>query len=114
MFQKGNKAAANRPKISLTKPELLLPAIFNKGGVNWAADFLKIYRAMKERQLNAQEASLMAFYERFMPYLCTKVQLKELTGENSTPAQSVANAKQTSVLLRALESENAAKPSSQA
>jgi hypothetical protein len=43
-----------------------------------------------------------------MPYLCTKVQLKEIDGRStSTPADSAAQAKQTSKLLQALEAENA-------
>lgn len=113
MFQKGNKLGVGRPKISLTKPELLMPAIFNKGAVNWASDFLKLYKAMKERPLDENEKNLYNFFKEFMPYLCTKVQLKEIMGQASitTPADSAAQAKQTSKLLQALEAENATKPS---
>jgi len=115
MFQIGNKLSVGRPKISLTKPELLLPAIFNKGSVNWASDFLKLYRAMRIRPLDAQEQKCMEFFEKFMPYLCTKVQLKEIMGQASvtTPADSAAQARTTSRLLQALENENATKPSTQ-
>lgn len=147
MFQKGNKLSQGRPRISLTKPELLMPAIFSKGAINWSNDFLKLYRAMRERANThslepefyfegkafdlldvvkrrailmernrlQEEAKLLRFFETFMPYLCTKVQLKEIMGQASvtTPADSAAQAKQTSRLLQALENENAARPSSQ-
>ena len=115
MFQKGNQLAKGRPKLSLTKPELLLPAIFAKGSVNWSNDFLKLYRIMRERDLTTPERNLLAFFNQFMPYLCTKVQLKEIMGQASvtTPADSAAQAKQTSKLLQALENENATRPSTQ-
>lgn len=108
MFQPGNKLATGRPKVSLTKPELLLPAVLAKGNVNWAADFVRLYRALKEdRLLTIPEQKLLAFFDKFMPYLCTKVQLKELIPTGGTsPADSRANAAQTSKLLQALEAEN--------
>lgn len=113
MFEKGNKLGVGRPRISLTKPELLLPAIFAKGTVNWAKDFILVYKALRERPLNPQEWEMLRFFTTFMPYLCTKVQLKEIMGQASitTPADSAAQAKQTSRLLLALEAENANKPS---
>lgn len=107
MFQPGNKLGQGRPKVSLTKPELLLPAVLAKGNVNWAADFVRLYRALKERSLQPQEEKLLAFFAQFMPYLCTKVQLKEIMATGGTsPADSRANAAQTSKLLQALEAEN--------
>ncbi len=113
MFTKGNKYGVGRPKISLSKPELLLPAIFNKGTINWSNDFLKLYRVMRERALTEEEKQLLVFFKDFMPYLCTKVQLKEIMGQASvTPADSLAQANQTSKLLKALEAENADRPSS--
>lgn len=113
-FEKGNQLSKGRPRISLTKPELLLPAVFNKGGVNWANDFLHLYRNMKVRKLTNEETNLLAFFEKFMPYLCTKVQLKEIMGKESiSPAESVDNAKQTHMLLKALEAEGLSKPSFQ-
>lgn len=113
-FQKGNVFGRGRPKISLQKPELLLPAVFGKAGVNWQNDFIKLYRAVKEeRPMTLSEGKLWKFFETYMPYLCTKVQLKELdNGKLSTPGDSAAAAKQTSKLLQALEAENAPKPTS--
>lgn len=107
MFVKGNKLSQGRPKVSLTKPELLLPAIFAKGSINWANDFLRLYRVMRERPLNDVEKNLWKFFLEFMPYLCTKVQLKEIMGTSGmSQADSKANAAQTSKLLQALEAEN--------
>lgn len=112
-FIKGNQFGRGRPKISLQKPELLLPAVFGKAGVNWQNDFIKLYRAVKEdRPLTVPEIRLLKFFESYMAYLCTKVQLKELdNGRLSTPGDSAAAAKQTSKLLQALEAEqNAPSP----
>jgi len=137
MFQKGNKLGVGRPRISLTKPELLLPLIFSKGNINWAADFIKLYKIMRERATThkdpdyflegkelevldtvkrravimehnrlREEKKLMDFFLTVLPYLCTKVQLKEIDGRQMTsPADSAANARQTSELLKALEGE---------
>lgn len=106
-FQKGNIFGRGRPKISLQKPELLLPAVFGKAGINWQNDFVRIYRAVKEdRELTRSEVRLLKFFSEYMPYLCTKVQLKEIEGNKGlTPTDSVANAKATSRLLQALEAE---------
>lgn len=105
-FAKGNQFGRGRPKISLQKPELLLPAVFGKAGVNWQNDFIKLYRAVKEdRALSIPEIRLLKFFSDYMPYLCTKVQLKEIEGKMTTPSDSVANAKATSKLLQALEAE---------
>lgn len=112
-FAKGNQFGRGRPKISLQKPELLLPAVFGKAGINWQNDFIKLYRAVKEdRELNKSEIRLLKFFSDYMPYLCTKVQLKEIDGKMaSTPGDSASMAKATSKLLQALENENASKPS---
>lgn len=108
MFQKGNKLGTGRPKRSLTKPELLLPAILANANINWGGDFVRLYKTIKERALTDPEKNLLSFFLQVMPYLCTKVQLKELGGASkSTPTESVENARQTSVLLKALEAENA-------
>lgn len=113
MFQPGNKYSVGRPRISLSKPELLLPVVFMKGSVNWASDFLRLYRSMKERELTPIEQKQLKLLLEIMPYLCTKVQLKEINGATSTtPADSLAQAKQTSKLLQALEAENV-RPSTQ-
>lgn len=107
MFKPGNQFGRGRPKISLQKPELLLPAVFGKAGVNWQNDFIRLYRALKEeRALSMAEVKLLKFFDTYMPYLCTKVQLKELDNKPlSTPGDSAAAAKQTSKLLQALEAE---------
>lgn len=114
MFAKGNKLGQGRPKVSLTKPELLLPAVLAKGNINWAADFVRLYKALKEtRELTLPEIRTYKFFLEFMPYLCTKVQLKEIMATGGTsPADSKANAAQTSKLLQALEAENSG-PSTQ-
>jgi len=109
MFQKGNKLGIGRPKISLTKPELLLPAVLAKSSINWANDFCKLYKIMRDgkRSLDQREQEHLKFLLTLMPYLCTKVQLKEIDGRQmTTPAESMANAKQTSELLKALENES--------
>ena len=112
MFAKGNTWGRGRPKISLSKPELLLPWVFAKASLNWASDFTRLYRAMRERELTPVEHKHLKFLLEVMPYLCTKVQLKEIDGRStSTPAESAAQAKQTSKLLQALEAENAPKSS---
>lgn len=112
-FQKGNTFGRGRPKISLQKPELLLPAVFGKAGVNWQKDFVLLYRRIRDGvALSEADKVLLKFFDTYMPYLCTKVQLKELDNRQlSTTADSVAMAKTTSKLLAALEAENAPKSS---
>lgn len=107
-FTKGNQFGRGRPKISLQKPELLLPAVFGKAGVNWQNDFMKLYRILRteERKLSDTELRLLRFFADYMPYLCTKITLKEIENTKGTPADSVAQAKATSKLLQALEAES--------
>lgn len=110
-FQKGNTFGRGRPKISLQKPELLLPAVFGKAGVNWQKDFVLLYRRIRDGvKLEETDKNLLKFFETYMPYLCTKVALKEIDGKAmSTPGDSASMAKATSKLLQALEAENAPK-----
>jgi len=111
MFTSGNKFGKGRPKKSITKPELLLPAVLVHSKIDWMKDFRLLYNIMKERVLNDVEKDRMKLLLQMMPYLCTKVQLKEIDGRQLTsPADSAAMAEQTSKLLAALENENA-KPS---
>jgi hypothetical protein len=111
VFEKGNKWSTGRPKKSIGRPELLLPAILTNGNVNWCADFVRLYKAMKERELTDIERAHKGFLLELMPYLCTKVQLKELDNRKAqTAAQSVSNAQQTSDLLKALEADNVRPP----
>ena len=106
MFQKGNQLSKGRPRISLTKPELLLPVVFNKAAINWQNDFVKLYRALRERELTMVEYKHLKFLLEVLPYLCTKVQLKEIDNQKlNAPADSAAAAKQTSKLLAAFEAE---------
>lgn len=107
MFQKGNKLSVGRPRISLTKPELLLPVVFGNANINWARDFTVLYRKMRDQLLNEHEKAHLKFLMELMPYLCTKVQLKEI--EDKMPKsteQSVKDSKQTMDLLKALENES--------
>lgn len=112
MFTKGNQFGRGRPKISLNKPELLLPIIFQKAHINWANDFTTLYRTMKERKLTSEEYNRYKMYLELMPYLCTKIALKDLDASKFvTEADSKAMTAQTKALLEALEDVNA-KPTS--
>lgn len=107
MFQPGNKLGKGRPKLSLTKPELLLPLVFQRRGINWASDFCSLYRKWKMNKLDKEEKGKFTTYLQMMPYLCTKVQLKEIEDkEASAVIQAGANADQTARLLKALENES--------
>lgn len=112
MFTKGNKLSRGRPRLALTKPELLLPVVFAKGNVNWAYDFVTLYREMRKEVLTPVQKEQMKLLMELMPYLCTKIQLKELTNQSpTTPEESVEQARHTSKLLKALEDDNVIKPS---
>jgi len=105
MFQKGNKFGG--AKKCLTKPELLLPLVFGSSQINWAKDFCHLYRTLRKRQLTIVEQGHFRVLLELLPYLCTKVQLKEISDKMPrSPGESAANAKQTSDLLRALEGEH--------
>jgi len=104
MFQKGNKFGVGRPKISLNKPELLLPIIFQKAHINWANDFTNLYKIRKERAFTKDEQYKWNSYIELMPYLCTKVAIKDLDASKFvTESDKKAMTDQTSALLRALE-----------
>jgi hypothetical protein len=107
MFQAGNKYGKGRPKLSLTKPELLLPLVFQRRGINWASDFCSLYKKFKAGKLSQEEKKKWPTYMQLLPYLCTKVQLKEIEDkEASAIIQKGANADQTARLLKALENES--------
>lgn len=107
MFQAGNKYGKGRPKLSLTKPELLLPLVFQRRGINWASDFCGLYRKWKANKLDKEGKQKLSTYLQLMPYLCTKVQLKEIEDKAAySGAQSEANTDQTARLLKALENES--------
>ncbi len=103
-FQKGNQFGRGRPKITLNKPELLLPIIFQKAHINWANDFTLLYKMSKIRKLDEIELSRWKWYLELMPYLCTKVNIKELDSSKfTTEADTKAMTDQTKSLLEALE-----------
>lgn len=117
-FAKGNKYGHGRPAISLNKPELLLPIIFLKGKVNWANDFVELYKWYKKT--TKPEAKTPAYveymsnrarfdmYMQLLPYLCTKIAVKDLDfskyGPSESDKQSMTD--QTASLIKALEDMN--------
>lgn len=108
MFQKGNQWAKGRPKISLNKPELLLPIIFQKAHINWARDFTVLYNIRKERAFTKDEDARWKSYIELMPYLCTKVAIKDLDASKfTTESDAKAMTDQTKSLIEALENANA-------
>ena len=112
-FQKGNQFGRGRPKISLNKPELLLPIIFQKAHINWAHDFCNLYKARKLRPLTKGETEQYNTYLDLMPYLCTKVQLKDLDASKFvTDKDKKAMTDQTAALIEALENNANPKPAS--
>ncbi len=123
-FEKGNKyKPTGRPNYSLQKPDILLPSVFLMGKVNWSRDFVRMYKKMRGagltgyngRKLNETEQILWNTILELLPYLVSKINLKEIDLKKLTdPATSVAQAHQTSLLLKALEEEgnkNGTKPS---
>jgi hypothetical protein len=112
MFTKGNQFGRGRPKISLNKPELLLPIIFQKAHINWANDFCFLYKTMKIRKLEVEEYNRYKMYLELMPYLCTKIAIKDLDASKfTTEADSKAMTAQTQSLIAALEGMNDPKSS---
>lgn len=107
MFQKGNRLGKGRPKVSLKKPELLLPLVFSNSCINWANDFCMLYKKMKKEELTLAEKAHLKFLMELMPYLCTKVQLKEIEDKlPRTPTQSSAYAKDAMDLIKQLEGDS--------
>ncbi len=104
MFAKGNQFGRGRPKISLNKPELLLPIIFQKAHINWANDFTLLYKMWKQKTLAPEDSGRFKLYLELMPYLCTKVNIKELDSSKfTTEADTKAMSDQTKSLIEALE-----------
>lgn len=98
--------------MALTKPELTLPAVLIKSNINWATDFAFLYKTLRKRNWDERERLHMRFLLEIMPYLCTKIQLKDFDmAKMSSQAESVANAKMTSDLIKALEAENSSEQS---
>lgn len=111
MFTKGNQFGRGRPKISLNKPELLLPIIFQKAHINWANDFTLLYKDWKNKTIQPMDLLRYKMYLELMPYLCTKIAIKDLDSSKfTTEADSKAMTQQTMNLIEALENVNA-KPS---
>ena len=112
MFAKGNKYGKGRPKISLNKPELLLPIIFQKCRINWAQDFCELYKSHKSRELTKSESTRFRYFLDLLPYLCTKINVKDLDASKFvTEGDKQAMNDQTAALLEALENES--KPAGQ-
>ena len=106
MFTKGNQFGRGRPKISLNKPELLLPIIFQKAHINWANDFTLLYKMWKQGTLSQADQGRFKLFLEIMPYLCTKVNIKELDASKFvTERDQKAMTAQTAALLEALENE---------
>lgn len=111
MFKPGNKFGKGRPKIQLDKPELLLPIIFRKGKINWANDFIGLYKKIKLGNASPEQKNQFKMYLDLMPYLCTKVNVKELDFSKwTTPEDKKAMTDQTASLIHALEEMNAKPP----
>ncbi len=108
-FQPGNQFGRGRPKISLNKPELLLPIIFQKAHINWANDFTLLYKMWKQKTLAEEDKGRFKLYLELMPYLCTKVNIKELDSSKfTTEADTKAMTQQTAALIQALQNEKKA------
>lgn len=111
-FKPGNKYGKGRPRISLSTPDLLLPAIFNKAKINWANDFNRLYKAMRMGALTPDQKEHFAMLMKLLPYMIAKIDvapddLKKLLEKGNT-AKTVANT--TSLLMKALEAESGVKP----
>ena len=106
MFAKGNQFGRGRPKISLNKPELLLPIIFQKAHINWANDFTLLYKMWKQKTLSKEDEGRFKLFLELMPYLCTKVNIKELDSSKfTTEADQKAMSAQTKALIEALNAD---------
>jgi len=105
-FQKGNTYSKGRPRVSLSKPDVLLPAIFNKAKINWAADFTRLYKARRVRKLTDEERFTFKMLYDLLPYLVVKVTLKEdelkkYLEKGTSERAAIA----TAALIRSLEKE---------
>ncbi len=87
--------------------------VFSNSCINWANDFCVLYKKMKKEVLTAHEKNHLSFLMDLMPYLCTKVQLKEIEDKLPRREQMASNAKATMDLIKALESEQNGPASSQ-
>jgi hypothetical protein len=106
VFKPGNQFGRGRPKISLNKPELLLPIIFQKSHINWANDFCLLYKLMKARKLDSAENERYQMYLSLMPYLCTKIAIKDLDASKFvTEKDTKAMNDQTKALIEALNAD---------
>jgi hypothetical protein len=106
-FQPGNKYGKGRPRKVLTKPELLLPAVLSQKNVNWQGDLVYLYRRMKERLLTLEEKNQLKFLLELLPYLVTKVAIKDYDkGSSSSPQASKEMAEETAKLLKELENDS--------
>lgn len=108
MFQPGNKYGRGRPPYSLRSPEILLPVIFSKGNLNWAHDFISIYRKIRDNptKVSTEERQIFKVLYELLPYLVTKIQIKDLDLEKLVNKESAASAKaQTDELVKLLENE---------
>jgi len=111
-FKKGNTYAKGRPNISLSKPDVLLPAIFTKAKINWARDFTALYKIQRERRLTEDEMFRFKILYDLLPYLIVKVTLKEGDLKKYLDqGASIQAARATSALLASLEADSAAKSS---
>jgi hypothetical protein len=106
MFEVGNHFGKGRPKKVLTKPELLLPAVLAHRNLNWMTDLIYLYRRMKERELDVKEKAHLQLILALMPYLVTKVAIKDYDKTSAgTPGGSAKMAEETAKLLKQLENE---------
>jgi hypothetical protein len=111
-FKPGNTYGKGRPRVSLSKPDILLPAIFNKAKVNWASDFTKLYKIKRMRAFTAEEKDTFRMLLDLLPYLIVKPalngdELKKYLDKGA--AEKMAHS--TAALIRSLEQEShAAKP----
>jgi hypothetical protein len=117
MFLPGNKFGKGRPKISLNKPELLLPIIFQKSRINWAEDFCRLYKWYKTTlKPDAKAPGYLEYmskraqfemYLELLPYLCTKIAVKDLDASKFvTEGDKQAMNDQTAALIKALENDS--------
>lgn len=113
MFTKGNKFGTGRPSYALKSPEILLPSIFAKNNVNWGADFVRLYKKYKNHPaaLTSEDKLMFKVLYELLPYLVTKINIKELDLEKLMNKESKAAAQnQTEQLVKLLEQEKNERP----